>query len=85
MPPDGGICIFCLGNLLNVNNKKNGFWRQILPYPLFVLFSIIAFNITAFTVVLQMGILIFNSTILKIIAWIFTISSWTVVYIFRNK
>ncbi|HUV98844.1 MAG TPA: hypothetical protein VMV88_01695 [Gallionella sp.] len=59
--------------------------NKFLPYPLFVLFSIIAFNITAFSVLLQMNLLFFNATVFKVIAWIFTVSAWTIVYFFRNK
>ena len=50
-----------------------------------MLFSIIAFNTTAFAVVLQMNLLFFNATIFKIIAWILTVSAWTIVYFFRNR
>jgi hypothetical protein len=59
--------------------------NKFLPYPLFVLFSIIAFNITAFAVVLQMNLLIFNATIFKVIAWLVTVGAWTIVYFFRNR
>ena len=59
--------------------------NKLLPYPFFVLYSILAFNITAFTVVLQMDILIFNATVYKIIAWLLTAGSWTIAYIYRNK
>ena len=59
--------------------------NKLLPYPFFVLFSIVAFNITAFTVMLQMDMLIFNATIYKVIAWLVTAGSWSLVYIDRNK
>jgi hypothetical protein len=59
--------------------------NKLLPYPLFVLFSMIAFNITAFAVILQMDMLIFNSVILKIIAWLATAGSWSLAYIYRNR
>jgi hypothetical protein len=59
--------------------------NKLLPYPFFVLFAMLAFNITAFTVMLQMDMLIFNATVLKVIAWLLTAGSWLLVYIFRNK
>ncbi len=59
--------------------------NKFLPYPLFVLFSIVAFNITAFSVILQMDLLIFNATVYKVIAWLLTVGAWTAVYFFRNR
>jgi hypothetical protein len=59
--------------------------KKLLPYPFFLLFSVIAFNFTAFSVLLQMDFLIFNSTIFKVIAWLATAGSWSLAYIFRNK
>ena len=59
--------------------------NKLLPYPLFVLFSMIAFNVTAFTVMLQMDFLIFNALILKIIAWLLTAGSWYLAYVYRNR
>jgi hypothetical protein len=53
--------------------------------PLFVVYSMIAFNITAFTIILQMNMLIFNALYIKIIFWILTIGAWLVTYINRNK
>ncbi|MCG6933391.1 MAG: hypothetical protein LJE57_07100 [Gallionella sp.] len=58
---------------------------KFLPYPLFVLFSIVAFNITAFAAVLQLNILIINATVYKIIAWLVAVAAWIVVYFFRNR
>ena len=59
--------------------------NKFLPYPLFVLFSIVAFNITAFSVLLQMDLLMFNATVYKVIAWLLTMGAWTIVYFFRNR
>jgi hypothetical protein len=59
--------------------------NKFLPYPLFVLFSVLAFNITAFAVVLQMNLLIFNATVYKVIAWLVTVVAWTIAYLFRNR
>lgn len=59
--------------------------NKLLPYPLFVLFSMLAFNITAFTVMLQMDMLIFNATVFKVVAWLVTAGAWTLVFIYRKK
>jgi hypothetical protein len=59
--------------------------NKLLPYPFFVLFSMIAFNITAFTVILQMDMLIFNGTVYKVIAWLATAGAWSLAYIYRNR
>jgi hypothetical protein len=59
--------------------------NKLLPYPFFILFSIIAFNITAFTVILQLDMLIINATVYKVIAWLLTAGSWTIVYMNRNR
>ena len=53
--------------------------------PLFVVYAMIAFNITAFTVLLQMNMLIFNSIYIKIICWILTLGAWALTYVKRNK
>lgn len=59
--------------------------NKLIPYPYFVLSSIIAFNITAFTVVLQLDMLIINATLYKVISWMVTLGSWAIVYILRNR
>ena len=59
--------------------------NKLLPYPFFVLFSMIAFNVTAFTVLLQMDLLIFSATVYKVIAWLATAGSWSLAYIYRNR
>ena len=59
--------------------------NKLLPYPFFILFSIVAFNITAFSVILQMDMLIFNATVYKVIAWLATAGAWTLVYFYRNR
>ena len=50
--------------------------------PLVIVYAIIAFNITAFTLV---DLLLFQSLTIKIIASILTIASWMLVYKNRNK
>jgi hypothetical protein len=59
--------------------------NKLLPYPFFVLISMIAFNITAFTVILQLDMLIFNATVYKVIAWLATAGAWSLAYIYRNR
>jgi hypothetical protein len=53
--------------------------------PLLTIYLIISLNITAFTLVLQMDWLIFHSVIAKVIAWAFTIGSWVLAYMNRDK
>jgi hypothetical protein len=57
----------------------------MIKFPWIVIYSIIAFNITAFTVVLQLDWLIFHSVIAKIIAWVLTLAAWRLAYIKRHK
>lgn len=59
--------------------------NKLIPYPFFILSSIIAFNITAFAVVLQLDMLIINATVYKVISWLVSVGSWTIVYILRNR
>jgi len=59
--------------------------NKFLPYPIFVLVSIIAFNITAFTVLLQLDMLIFNAIVYKVIAWLLTAIAWYLAYKYRYK
>lgn len=51
----------------------------------FMIFAIIAFNITMFALVLQLDLLIFQSSLAKIIAWALAVGSWHMAYKFRNK
>lgn len=59
--------------------------NSLLPYPFFILSSIIAFNITAFAVVLQLDMLIIDATVYKIISWLVSAGAWTIVYFLRNR
>jgi hypothetical protein len=54
-------------------------------FPQFIIFAIIAFNITAFTVLLQLDFFFFNSPIEKISAWAVTLWAWRVTWKRRNK
>ncbi len=53
--------------------------------PLVIVYMIIAFNLTAFTLFLQLDMLIFNALVYKIIAWFLTIGAWALAYKNRNK
>lgn len=53
--------------------------------PMVIVYMMIAFNITAFTLFLQLDYLMFNSVIAKVIAWIFTIGAWALAYIKRDQ
>jgi hypothetical protein len=53
--------------------------------PLVIVYMIIAFNLTAFSVFLQLDVLIFNALIYKIIAWALTVGAWFLAYKNRNK
>lgn len=57
----------------------------MLKLPMSVIYAMLAFNLTAFTVLLQMDMLIFHAIIAKVIAWAFTLGAWALVYIKRNK
>ena len=59
--------------------------NKLIPYPFFVLSAIIAFNITAFTVVLQLDMLIIEATLYKVISWMVTLGAWVIVYVLRNR
>lgn len=56
--------------------------KLFLPY--FILCSIIAINLSALTVVLQMD-LIDTSITAKTISWILTVCAWSLAYIYRNR
>jgi hypothetical protein len=53
--------------------------------PAVIVYMIIAFNVTAFTLLLQFDLLIFNSVIIKIIAWALTIGAWYLAYLKRDQ
>jgi hypothetical protein len=53
-------------------------------FPYFILCSIIAINLSALTVVLQMD-LIDTSITTKTISWILTACAWSMVYVYRSR
>jgi hypothetical protein len=57
----------------------------MIRLPISIIYAMIAFNITAFTVILQLDILIFTSIIAKVISWTLTVGAWTLVYLKRNQ
>ncbi|MDX8399922.1 MAG: hypothetical protein R8K20_06710 [Gallionellaceae bacterium] len=57
----------------------------MLKLPLFIVYAIVAFNITAFSVILQLDMLIFNALIIKFIVWTLTVGAWSLTYINRDK
>jgi len=58
---------------------------SMLKLPLLVIYAIIAFNISAFTVMLQMDLLIYHSEIAKAICLLMTVGAWMLTYIHRDK
>lgn len=56
--------------------------KLFLPY--FILCSIIAINLSALSVVLQMNI-IDTSITTKTISWILTACAWSLAYVCRNR
>jgi len=57
----------------------------MLKLPQSIIYAMIAVNITAFTILLQLDMFFFNALLLKLIAWAFTIGSWTLTYKKRKK
>lgn len=57
----------------------------MFKFPLVILYSIVAFNITAFTFLLQINWLEFQSTPEKLVAWAFTAAAWEIAYLNRHK
>ena len=57
----------------------------MLKLPQSIIYAMIGVNITAFTLLLQFDMLIFNALIYKLIAWGCTIGIWTLAYKKRKK
>ena len=58
---------------------------MLIRIPLFVLYAIVALNITAFAILLQLDLLIFNSMAAKLAAWIASAAAWDIAYLKRHK
>jgi len=48
----------------------------MFKFSMFIIYAIIAFNITVFAVFLQLDLLIFNSVIAKLITWLLVAGFW---------
>jgi len=59
--------------------------NKLLPYPLFVLFSVISFNFTALAVLLQIDFPEPFAITTKVIGWLLAAVSWYLIYVYRNK
>ena len=57
----------------------------MFKFPLVIVYAIVAFNFTAFTTLLQMDMLIFQSPTAKVIAWMVTLTAWAIAYLNRNR
>jgi hypothetical protein len=50
-----------------------------------ILYAVIALNITAFALMLQLDLLTFNSVTAKVVAWLLTIAAWRLTYMKKDK
>ena len=57
----------------------------MLKLPQSIVFAIIALNITAFTILLQLDWLIFNALWIKLVSWTCSIGAWVLTYQRRRK
>ena len=53
--------------------------------PLVIIFAIIAFNVSMFSLMLQMDMLIFHSPVAKAVFWMLTAGAWVVAWVNRAK
>ncbi len=57
----------------------------MIKFPLIVIYAIVAFNITAFAVLLQLDVLIYHAPTAKAVTWALAVAAWTLTYLYRNK
>ena len=57
----------------------------MIRIPQFVVYAIVALNITAFAFLLQMDWLIFNSIAAKSATWVAAVAMWHMAYAKRHK
>jgi hypothetical protein len=77
----GTVRADCRLRIMDKSTRK----LRMFKLPQSIVFAILAFNLTLFTIMLQMDLLIFNSPIAKVIAWLATIALWSLTYIRRKK
>lgn len=53
--------------------------------PMVIIYMIVAFNLTIFTLLLQLDMLMFNLLTAKVIAWLLTVAAWVLAYKNRDK
>lgn len=51
----------------------------------FIIIALIALNVTALTIFIQMDWFNFGTTTVKVIAWLVTIALWRIAYMRRDK
>jgi hypothetical protein len=78
------------GNVILILADELSFKEQIkggnmLKIPAVIVFAIIALNITMFTIMLQLDLLVVHSLFAKIACWALTIFWWFATYINRKK
>ncbi|MGO8755656.1 MAG: hypothetical protein ACLQHK_10560 [Gallionellaceae bacterium] len=57
----------------------------MLKLPQSIIIAMVAFNITAFTILIQLDMFDFGTPMVKFIAWVLTIGAWRLAYMRRNK
>lgn len=57
----------------------------MIKLPFFVVFAVLALNITVFAFMLQMDWLIFHSPWAKVFTWAAAVGAWHFAYAFRNR
>lgn len=55
-----------------------------MKFPLVILYMIVAFNLTAFSFMLQMDWFYFHSPVAKVICWILSAAAWVLAYYKRH-
>lgn len=53
--------------------------------PQFIIFAMIAFNFTAFAILLQMDMFHVDSLPVKLVAWVLAVGAWVLTYQRRKK
>lgn len=57
----------------------------MIKFPLIVIYAVVAFNITAFALLLQLDVLIYHAPAAKAVTWILAVGAWGLTFINRNK